>query len=454
MKRVITKFGILLMLFVCCGVKSYGQAKTGGVDSIKIYGKFLSPCSFPGKIKIWKYNPMDYNINSLDIPVSKEGEFYCSFLLAGPQQISMRVDQTVLDFMALPNEKTYSLEIACNPAGQKRLTVKNSTENQAFITFFNLSKATKDSVDKISKLNLTQANNFQMLSRQLLAYQEQVTAIAQSHPNTYTARVLCPSVILPKPAFSSIGALKESMLQITMLANPMYYRTNIFPNYVCVNYFTLSDKNDFSFTGFEKALNIASSNPDAGKIFQQILYYIFTAQKKEQLLAGYIAWAKLHPERMHNLVVKSQLANMEYAIAGATFQEVILKDPRGVSKKLSDEVASGKLTLLIFYSPTCSHCQEYLPQLVPLWNQYKNKGLKIYAVANEATSDEWADFIKTKSSAEWTNVFENIDGPKEASKYMLTSIPVFILIDQQGKIITRYANKEYLLREIPKYFEK
>jgi thiol-disulfide isomerase/thioredoxin len=137
-------------------------------------------------------------------------------------------------------------------------------------------------------------------------------------------------------------------------------------------------------------------------------------------------------------------------VPGNSYIEIDLKDPSGAFKKLSETVQSAsKLTLLIFYSPTCEHCQAEIPQLKPIWEQYKSKGLKIYAVAFDATSTEWYNFISQKGSSEWTNVFEYPDGAQFSYQYVVNYTPTYIYIDSQGKIVKRFPTFEDVKKDIP-----
>jgi peroxiredoxin len=158
-------------------------------------------------------------------------------------------------------------------------------------------------------------------------------------------------------------------------------------------------------------------------------------------------WADLNPGKMYNQSVKGRLQNLRKVVSGAPMQDFELKDPSGKPHKLSETVKSAKLTLLIFYSPTCGHCKEKVPEFLPVWEQYKNKGLKIVAVGNTAKPDEWATFIKTKGSPEWVNLFEYEDGPHPSDLYYAET-PSFLLIDRQGTIVSRVWDLEHVIEDI------
>jgi len=457
MKRVILKFSLSFIITTCvfaaCNAAhflSFPIPPSIPDDSITITGKVIAPCYIPEKVKIWRYSVWDVMIGGDEVPVNKNGEFSYRAAISGPQQFVLRDNQTKCEFIATPSEKIYNIEISCTNG--IKITVQNSYENNAFSQLSELSLALYDSLKEISKSNVENKATFEKLKSTFLEYQVKVAAIAQNYPNSFTAQVLCPFQKLPEQSFSSINELRNTFLEKNIFSNRLLYNTNAITSWALPEYFLLLDKNDTTFIGFNKALNIACRNQETGKLFEQLLYGATYYQHKESPLRGYINWAKLNPDKMYNQVVKAQLKNISGCIAGSPYIELTMNDPNGVTRKLSETVASAKLTLLIFYSPTCSHCQETLPKIVPIWNQFKSKGLKIYTAGFEATTEEWVDFIKTKGTSEWTNVFDYDHGKNSSWKYYTTNTPTMLLIDQHGKIITRFADFEYLQTEIPKYF--
>jgi len=448
----LTLAGILLW-FTFINSPAFALQSNTPIDSITLTGRFVSPCQIPAQVKIWRYNPGESMNTGFDMPVSNTGEFNYRLPLNGIRQFTLKVGDTRMDFLATPGQKTYNAEITCT-GGEKgeKIEIRNSAENDAFIRIYYLAQNLNDSLKKLNGLN---KSNFPTVKNLLIEYQREVKAIATAHPETYTARVLCPPEILPEATLASISALRENYINREALIDPQYYYTNFFGMNTLTTFFLLLDKNDTTFTGFSKALNIVSKNTEMAKQLEQMFYGNMFYQNKEQWLRGYISWSRANPGKMAaNLVVKAQLKNLENCIAGSPFIDMELNDPSGKPRKLSETVNSAKLTLLIFYSPTCSHCMENLPKLVPIWNQYKDKGFKIYAVGFEGTNDEWNDFMRTKGTGEWTNVFTTNNGFVFGGPYKVGNTPSFILIDQHGKIITRFADIEYLKEEIPKYFAK
>jgi thiol-disulfide isomerase/thioredoxin len=92
-------------------------------------------------------------------------------------------------------------------------------------------------------------------------------------------------------------------------------------------------------------------------------------------------------------------------------------------------------TILVFYSPTCGHCQHELPELDSLYNTVlKKKGVKIFAVATEGEERAITDFIGKYKTGEWINGWDPNHVGDWRGKYDVYSTPTIYLLDEK-KII-------------------
>lgn len=101
----------------------------------------------------------------------------------------------------------------------------------------------------------------------------------------------------------------------------------------------------------------------------------------------------------------------------------------GSELKLSD--FKGKLILLHFWAPWCGPCKEEMPSLEELYQEYKEKGLEVVAVA----IGTW--WVERK---DWNVNFTLLVDPgrEAAKKYFVSFIPVTVLISPKGKIIRKF----------------
>ena len=113
-----------------------------------------------------------------------------------------------------------------------------------------------------------------------------------------------------------------------------------------------------------------------------------------------------------------------------------VKLPNVLTKKEESlQSISAKYTLLIFYSPSCGHCQKELPELDSLYRSVlKGKGVKIYTVATEGDEAAITDFIKKNKLESWTNTWDHEHVGDWRGKYDVYSTPTIYLLDEK-KII-------------------
>jgi thiol-disulfide isomerase/thioredoxin len=95
----------------------------------------------------------------------------------------------------------------------------------------------------------------------------------------------------------------------------------------------------------------------------------------------------------------------------------------------------AKYTLLVFYSPTCGHCQHELPELDSLYEAVlKQKGVKIMTVATEGEEQAIKDFLSKNKLEKWTNTWDHEHVGDWRGKYDVYSTPTIYFLDER-KII-------------------
>jgi thiol-disulfide isomerase/thioredoxin len=442
----------LSLVFIFCSLSRGGLVSATPeyetiADTVDIRGKFADSCAKPPFVFITKYDNSAGDLGR--VTVNAKGEFTYRMFVQEAGEIVFRDGKTLFDFIATANEKVYELEITCVNKAEKKVEVKNSTEDKAYKAFYAQRKQLKADLDTFKTQDLADKKVFKEFKRLMSDYQKQVALIAKQNPNTFTSNHLIAADRMTDEDLSSPTTLRENFLQREGFADPYIYNTFLAPRLLSNYMDFVRDKNDTSFVPFENLLLIASKNTDAAKRLQLILYDLFTKRHQETLLNGYIRWAETNPDKMVQLVVASRLKRLSKCTAGSPIINVQLKDTAGVIQKLSDAVASGKLTLLMFYSPTCSHCREELPHFIPIGEKYKDQGLRIFTVGSDSDREQWLTFIKQYTGSGWINVMEAEDNIYN-TRYVVNSTPAFVLIDKDGKIISRLGTPESVRNEIAK----
>lgn len=120
---------------------------------------------------------------------------------------------------------------------------------------------------------------------------------------------------------------------------------------------------------------------------------------------------------------------------GKTAPEIALPDPKGNIVKLSS--LRGKYVLIDFWASWCGPCRAENPNVVRVYNKFKNKNFEILGVSLDQDKLAWVQAIN-KDNLAWTHVsdlkaWESVVVPL----YGLEGIPATFLIDPKGVIIAK-----------------
>lgn len=113
-----------------------------------------------------------------------------------------------------------------------------------------------------------------------------------------------------------------------------------------------------------------------------------------------------------------------------------IKVPNIITKKTESLYdIKAKYTLVVFYSPSCGHCQHEVPSLDSLYRAVlKKKGVKVLAIATEGEEKAITDFIAKYKLEDWINAWDHDHIGDWRGKYDVYSTPTIYLLDEK-KII-------------------
>ena len=144
-----------------------------------------------------------------------------------------------------------------------------------------------------------------------------------------------------------------------------------------------------------------------------------------------------------------QLDDMRSLSIGQVAPEISLPNPNGELIKLSD--LRGKYVLIDFWAAWCRPCREENPNVVRLYNQYKEQGFEVFGVSLDRTKEAWVKAI-ADDNLTWTHVSDlKYFNSEAAATYQINAIPATYLLDAEGKIIgkdLRGASLENKLKEL------
>lgn len=155
------------------------------------------------------------------------------------------------------------------------------------------------------------------------------------------------------------------------------------------------------------------------------------------------------PNSIQNLVVA-----LKTCAPGNIAPDIELQDTGGREVDLGEICAQNKLTLMLFWRSTCSHCKEFEPVLEKIYEKYHPLGVEVYALSMDQYEDDWKEDLK-KHPTPWINTFIPLERRKEISLlYPAPSTPTLIALDQKrrvaSRVILRSALATYLDSELQK----
>jgi len=118
------------------------------------------------------------------------------------------------------------------------------------------------------------------------------------------------------------------------------------------------------------------------------------------------------------------------AAVGQYAPDFTLKNLDGEKVSLSDY--AGKPIVLIFWATWCPYCEQEVPALKSVYQNYQSQGLVVLAV----NSGDSASKVKKYRSSHQINYPIVLDSNKKISnKYHVSGVPYYYLINANGKII-------------------
>jgi thiol-disulfide isomerase/thioredoxin len=138
---------------------------------------------------------------------------------------------------------------------------------------------------------------------------------------------------------------------------------------------------------------------------------------------------------------------------GNSAPEIISENPEGVKTTLSS--LKGNIVLIEFWASWCKPCRLKHPELVRVYNQFKDstfktaKGFEIYSVSLDQNKTAWLAAIE-KDKLSWNNHVSDLSGwdSKAVRDYRFNAIPHNILLDENGLIIGTDLFGENLIKKL------
>ncbi|MCX7697597.1 MAG: TlpA family protein disulfide reductase [Bacteroidales bacterium] len=137
-----------------------------------------------------------------------------------------------------------------------------------------------------------------------------------------------------------------------------------------------------------------------------------------------------------------KVASSKKTAIGSKAPDIELPTPEG--KKLSLYSLTGKIFIIDFWASWCGPCRKENPNMVKLYEEFKDKGLVIFGVSLDSDSLSWVRAIQV-DKLNWYHVSDLKKWNSSAAKlYGVNSIPSTFILDENKIIIAKNLRGEQL----------
>ncbi|WP_167615372.1 TlpA disulfide reductase family protein [Maribellus sediminis] len=149
--------------------------------------------------------------------------------------------------------------------------------------------------------------------------------------------------------------------------------------------------------------------------------------------------------------LKDKIEKLKVVAIGQIAPDFTQNDPEGNPVKFSDVYSQHELTLLDFWASWCGPCRQENPNVVAVFNEFKDKGFTVFGVSLDRDKEAWLKGI-ADDGLTWTQVSDLAYWNNTVAKtYAVSGIPHSILVGKDGKIIAKNKRGDELREAVQEY---
>ena len=367
------------------------------------------------------------------------------------------LDQTNAATIVLSGEENIDIKADYGQLKADRITVTNSRENEAYRALLNEWKRLankmaglsieKSQISTVDPFYVRKAKDIENKMRSIIEeHNVHLLYIKESYPDTFMAEVMVNLSLVPQ--LTDHPDLEDSYDNERAFMHDYFFEFIdfddegiIYTPFLAKKYFGYLDKyTHHTPEGFKDSVGLMLAKAEANSVVYDftIQYLIDTFHKKGlPKLAEYVmdTYEEGCGKPLSGRTVE-KIENLKRLRVGQVAPEIASKDTDGKTIALSS-LKGKKVLMVYFWASWCEGCEAENPNIVRLYNKFKDRGLDIYAVSLDSDKAEWLKAIK-KQRFTWTNVSDLREWESEAVKtYNVNWTPTIYLLNKEGRILAR-----------------
>lgn len=368
-----------------------------------------------------------------------------------------------------------------------KMKLEGSEDNQLFYNYLlylekkrpeaDKLKAELDSLPQGDKKREKIEAKIKALDEEVLAYQRKIIS---EHPKSTTAAIIKANLPLTPPVFEgddkdlkAFRWTRQHWFDNVDLADDRLLRTPVLQQKVdhFIQKMTVQHPDSIS-AAIDQVLNAMRPSEENFKYF---LIHFLNEYAKSKIVGmdavyvhlglkyyatGQAPWTD--PEQLEKIVDNAK--KLEPLLIGKKAPDLLLETQDGAQVHLHQ--FSSPLTVLFFWDPDCSHCKKSMPDMVKFAQDYKDKGVAVFAICTKlVTRDDQGNLSLKEVNKCWDSIkehhmdlFFNTVDPYHRSRYKtiydIRSTPQIYVLDEDKTILSKRIGAEQLPEVIDFILEK